>query len=41
MELEEHAMLHGSPDEGRSEARRKEQPGPDDEAEIGSRTGQP
>jgi Protein of unknown function (DUF2795) len=35
---EEHALLHGSPDEGRGEPRRAEAPGPGDEASIGVRS---
>jgi hypothetical protein len=34
---EEHALLHGDPDEGRSEPRRAEAPGPGDEAGLGLR----
>jgi hypothetical protein len=34
---EEHALLHGNPDEGRTEPRRAEAPGPGDEADVGMR----
>jgi hypothetical protein len=34
---EEHALLHGSPDEGRTEARTAEAPG-DDEPDMGTRS---
>jgi hypothetical protein len=37
MKREEHALLHGSPDEGRTEPRRGEAPGPGDEASPGVR----
>src|SRR5215207_9431955 len=37
MKHEEHALLHGSPDEGRTEPRRGEAPGPGDEASFGVR----
>ena len=35
--LEEHALLHGAPDEGRTEGRTKEAP-VDDEPSLGERT---
>lgn len=37
LEHEEHALLHGNSDEGRSEPRRAEAPGPGDEADVGLR----
>jgi Protein of unknown function (DUF2795) len=37
MKREEHALLHGSPDEGRTEPRRGEAPGPGDEVSAGVR----
>jgi hypothetical protein len=37
MKHEEHALLHGSPDEGRTEPRRGEAPAPGDEASPGVR----
>ena len=37
LEHEEHALLHGSPDEGRTEPRRAEAPGPGEEAGVGVR----